>query len=156
MKTYTEAEVAAAVQAEREACAMVAEETEGEYADVPTVNEYESWHAAKIAKAIRSRGPAPVQQCEECEGDGWIDFQNPITGEITNRKECPRCRPAPAVDVLGIVREYVEAYDIVMDNIVHCRVKNQEHSALVARHKKALAALRALVPGAAANDKGGM
>ena len=130
VRLYTEADVSAAVQAEREACARIVEQWTrtascGEVHPQCDVLCSSSGHevpfdgAAKVANAIRSRGPAP------------------------------------AVDVLGVVREYVESYDIVMDNIVHCRVKNHEHSALVARHKKALDALRSLVDGAAAKDEGG-
>lgn len=51
----------------------------------------------------------------------------------------------PAVDVLAVAREYVEAHDIVTDNVIHARVRNHEHNALVARCKAALQALRALV-----------
>ena len=40
-----------------EAAATCADETPGEYADVPTVCEYESWHAAKIRNAIRALKP---------------------------------------------------------------------------------------------------
>lgn len=99
------AALAAAVQAEREACARVAEETGSKRADAASFNECESWYAAEIANCIRSRGPTP------------------------------------AVDVLGIVREYVEAH-AGLDN--EFEVHSKESIAAETRFESAYNALCAL------------
>ena len=90
--------IAAAVQAEREACAQIVETTD-------------SIVRLHIARLIRSRGPAP------------------------------------AVDVLAVVREYVEARRESED----C---DGMTDAIGDRYFKALAALSALVDGAAAKGEG--
>ena len=184
VRLYTEAEVAAAVQAEREACARAI----GDLRTADTVTA----RAVVIdgMRAIRSRGPAPAQPCEECEGDGWIDFENPLTGVwrcsccgemfdgispewrmIDGKMEhkCPGNDPqagyfaarffpneVPAVDVLGVVREYVEANEVWRKAIsINCTDDFGPIVAATQRIKAAESALRSLVDGAAANDKGG-
>ena len=108
------------------------------------------WGCENAAKAIRSR-PAPAVVCHECNGERWHEYQNPLTGEITNRTPCATCNgaeevpgPAPAVDVLGIVREYVEAH-AGLDN--EYEIHSQQSIDAHARFESAFAALRALVDG---------
>ena len=98
--------IAAAVQAEREACAKIAlNETPGVY---DNTDESEGFARAchRIAELIRSR-------------------------------------PAPAVDVLGVVREFVDA------------VRAREAAELTPGEWQKFDALAALVDGAAANNEGG-
>ena len=120
-QTYTEAElqaaISAAVQVEREACIVAVSQCEDPFGGhEPEVASAWETIVEEMVAAIRSRGPAPAVVCPECDGERWHEYENPLTGEITNRTPCATCNgaeevpgPAPAVDVLGIVREYVEA-----------------------------------------------
>jgi len=104
-----------------------------------------------VVEYLDSRGPAPAVVCPECDGERWHEYENPLTGEITNRTPCATCNgaeevpgPAPAVDVLGIVREYVEAH-AGLDN--EYEIHSQQSIDAHARFESAFAALRALVDG---------
>ena len=144
------AALAAAVQAEREAIIQFAEYAER----VAREKSGEHWEGRScasfaIANFVRSRGPAVV--CQECNGERWHEYQNPLTGEITNRTPCAACNgaeevpgPAPAVDARGIVREYVEAH-AGLDN--EFEIRSEESIAAETRFESAFAALRALVDG---------
>ena len=61
-----------------------------------------------VVEYLDSRGPAPAVVCPECDGERWHEYENPLTGEITNRTPCATCNgaeevpgPAPAVDVMA-------------------------------------------------------
>ena len=104
-----------------------------------------------VVEYLDSRGPAPAVVCPECDGERWHEYENPLTGEITNRTPCATCNgaegvpgPAPAVDALGIVREYVEAH-AGLDN--EFEIHSEESIAAETRFESAFAALRALVDG---------
>lgn len=97
-----------------------------------------------------------IDVCSECDGERWHKYENPLTGEITNRTPCSTCNgdeevpgPAPAVDVLAVVREYVEAYDDYQETINFKKTCRNDESVTVAadRRIKAGLALRALVDG---------
>lgn len=106
---YTEADLAAAVQVEREECAKIAEKSyalENPYG--PLFGAGSSFAAEHAAKMIRSR-------------------------------------PSPAIDVIGVVREYVEALDAWHRIEPFSLIK--AINAVSGRINKALAALRALVDG---------
>jgi hypothetical protein len=103
--------LAAAVQAERErvttaervaAFMLYMETDEDKIADLLLAR-------MKEAEAV-SPSPEPVK-CEQCEGDGYVCVQNPLTGELTRRKECPACCPPSAVEVaVQAEREAIKAH----------------------------------------------
>ena len=158
-QTHTEAELQAAISAAvQEELKAIKAHIDSE-AFMPS-KEYDrashridAWESGvcDVVEYLDSRGPAPAVVCPECDGERWHEYENPLTGEITNRTPCATCNgaeevpgPAPAVDVLGIVREYVEAH-AGLDN--EYEIHSQQSIDAHARFESAFAALRALVDG---------
>ena len=104
-QTYTEAElqaaISAAVQEERKA---IKAHIDSE-AFMPS-KEYDrashridAWESGvcDVVEYLDSRGPAPAVVCPECDGERWHEYENPLTGEITNRTPCATCNGAEEV-----------------------------------------------------------
>ena len=106
----------------------------------------------KIEEAVRvSDISAAISAAVQVEKEATLSLFDEPLDECTDAAELRefykyrvRLRPAPAVDVLGIVREYVEAH-AGLDN--EFEVHSKESIAAETRFESAYNALRALVDG---------
>lgn len=168
---FTQRDVDAAVQGEREAICRYADADDFR-PDLPIDRKYPelgAWSRGVLAvtEYIRSRGPAPAVDvltdalrkhdrlwCEALVSTGDLRVIEKVTKYVVERR--PESAAAlvspttsPAVDVMAVVREYVEAYDDYQEAINFKKTCRNDESVTVAadRRIKAGLALRALVDG---------